>query len=128
VDACIELLTKTNRLAEAVLFSQTYKPSGTAALVKKWKASLEKENKVKVARLLGAPPADGEGDNEMFPEWDEYLRLEKDGGTVADLKVEDTGEDAEDAEEEIGEAAEDDDEDEDEDDDEEDEDDDETED
>jgi coatomer subunit beta' len=128
VDACIELLTKTNRLAEAVLFSQTYKPSGTAALVKKWKASLEKDNKVKVARLLGAPPADGEGDNEMFPEWDEYLRLEKDGGTVADLKVEDTGEDAEDAEEEIGEAAEDDDEDEDEDDDEEDEDDDETED
>ena len=128
VDACIELLTKTNRLAEAVLFSQTYKPSGTAALVKKWKASLEKENKVKVARLLGAPPADGEGDNEMFPEWDEYLRLEKDGGTVADLKIEDTGEDAEDAEEEIGEAAEDDDDDEDEDDDEEDEDDDETED
>ncbi|KAF2795897.1 Coatomer, beta' subunit [Melanomma pulvis-pyrius CBS 109.77] len=103
VDACIELLTKTNRLAEAVLFSQTYKPSGTAALVKKWKAALEKDGKVKVARLLGAPPADGEGDDEMFPEWDEYLKLEREGGTVADLQIEDPGEDAEDAEEEVAE-------------------------
>ncbi|RMZ73413.1 coatomer subunit beta [Pyrenophora seminiperda CCB06] len=53
VQACIDLLVKTNRLAEAVLFSQTYKPSATAGLVKQWKESLEKESKTKVARLLG---------------------------------------------------------------------------
>jgi coatomer subunit beta' len=101
VQGCIDLLTKTNRLAEAVLFSQTHKPSATSALVKQWKASLEKENKTKVSRLLGVPPADGEGDADMFPEWEEYLRLEREGGTVEDLKVEDDGEDAEGAEEEV---------------------------
>ena len=100
VQACMDLLVKTNRLAEAVLFSQTYKPSTTPALVKQWKASLEKENKTKVARLLGAPPADGEGDADMFPEWEEYLRLEKEGGTVEDLLVrEDEAEEVEEEEE-----------------------------
>lgn len=95
IDGGIELLVKTNRFAEAVLFSQTYKPSTTAALVKQWKASLERDNKTKVARLLGVPPSDGEGDEDMFPEWDEYLRLEKEGGTMDDLKVEEVGDDAE---------------------------------
>lgn len=102
IQACIDLLVKTNRLAEAVLFSQTYKPSTTAGLVKQWKTSLEKDNKTKVARLLGAPPENGEGDDEMFPEWEEYLRLEKEGGTVEDLLIQDEGE-AEDAEEEVAE-------------------------
>lgn len=99
IEACVDLLVKTNRFAEAVLFSQTYKPSTTVGLVKQWKASLEKENKTKVARLLGCPPSDGEGDEEMFPEWDEYLRLEREGGTAEDLLVQDEG-DADDAEEE----------------------------
>lgn len=85
VEGCIELLTKTNRLAEAVLFAQTYKPSATADLVKKWKAALEKEGKAKVGRLLGVPPEGDEGDADMFPEWDEYLRLEREGGTIDDL-------------------------------------------
>jgi coatomer subunit beta' len=31
----------------------------------------------------------------MFPEWDEYLRLEKDGGTMDDLKAEDIDEEPE---------------------------------
>lgn len=105
VDGCINLLRKTNRLAEAVLFSQTYKPSGTAALVKEWKLSLEKEGKGKVSRLLGVPPSgEGEGDEGMFPEWDEYLRLEQEGGTADDLpekEVEDDGGD----EAEVAEAA-----------------------
>jgi coatomer subunit beta' len=100
IQACIDLLTKTNRFAEAVLFSQTYKPSTTAGLVKEWKASLEKENKSKVAKLLGAPPQEGAGDEDMFPEWDEYLRLEREGGTVEDLLIQDEPE-ADDAEEEI---------------------------
>ena len=112
VQGCIDLLVKTNRLAEAVLFSQTYKPSATAELVKQWKASLDKENKSKVGRLLGQPPSGGEGDEEMFPEWEEYLRLEKEGGTVEDLKVEEpeVEEDADGVEEEIAEDAEEDDE------------------
>lgn len=115
VQGCIDLLVKTNRIAEAVLFSQTYKPSVTAELVKQWKASLDKENKSKVGRLLGQPPSGGEGDEEMFPEWEEYLRLEKEGGTVEDLKVEEpeVEEDADGVEEEIAEDAEEDDEEED---------------
>jgi coatomer subunit beta' len=101
IDACTELLVKTNRCAEAVLFAQTYKPSAAPGLVKQWKENLEKENKSKVARLLGSPPEGGEGDEEMFPEWDEYLRLEREGGTVEDLLVQEDEGEAEGAEEEV---------------------------
>jgi coatomer subunit beta' len=101
IAACTDLLVKTNRYAEAVLFAQTYRPSTAPALVKQWKENLEKENKSKVARLLGAPPADGEGDDEMFPEWDEYLRLEREGGTVEDLLIQEDEGEAEDAAEEV---------------------------
>lgn len=104
VQGCIDLLVKTNRLAEAVLFSQTYKPSQTAALVKQWKASLEKEGKGKVSRLLGVPPQDGEGDEEMFPEWEEYLRLEREGGTL--VGKEDEGEEEAEGAEDVGEGEE----------------------
>lgn len=83
VDACLDILIETNRTAEAVLFAQTYKPSRCKEIVGQWKAGLEKGGKSKVARLLGNPPP--EGDDEMFPEWDEYLRLEKEGGAHADL-------------------------------------------
>lgn len=76
VDACIELLLKTNRTAEAVLFAQTYKPSVATGLVKKWKEGLDKQGKGKVAKLIGVP----EDDPELFPEWDEYLKFEKEGG------------------------------------------------
>ena len=80
VDACIELLVKTGRVAEAVLFSQTYRPSRTPGLVKRWKEGLEKNGKGKIARLIGQPPDKEEGidgDQELFPEWDEYLMLEQ---------------------------------------------------
>ena len=99
--ACIDLLVKTSRFAEAVLFSQTYKPSTTPGLVKQWKGALEGEGKVKVARLLGCPPEGGEGDDEMFPEWEEYLRLEKEGGTAQDLLVGVEEGEAEDADQEV---------------------------
>jgi len=80
VDGCIELLVRTNRHAEAVLFAQTYKPSRAAELVWTWKAGLEKGGKGKVARMIGVPPyGEGEGDEELFPGWDEYLTLERDG-------------------------------------------------
>ncbi len=80
VDGCIDVLVKTGRTAEAVLFSQTYKPSRCRDVVGKWKEGLEKSSKGKVARMLAVPPQGGEGDEELFPEWDEWLRLESQGG------------------------------------------------
>ncbi|KAJ6012098.1 hypothetical protein N7522_002453 [Penicillium canescens] len=82
IDGCIALLIQTNRIAEAVLFAQTYKPSSAAKLVVQWKESLEQSNKAKVARLIGVPPGAPDvasTDDDLFPEWDEYIRLEKEG-------------------------------------------------
>ncbi|KAJ6179592.1 hypothetical protein N7519_010053 [Penicillium mononematosum] len=56
IDGCIALLVQTNRIAEAVLFAQTYKPSSAPKLVVQWKESLEQSGKTKVARLIGVPP------------------------------------------------------------------------
>lgn len=81
LNACVDLLLRTNRTAEAVLFTQTYLPSRTPEVVKTWKHTLESNGKTKVARLLGVPPVDGEGDADLFPEWDEYLQLERQGRT-----------------------------------------------
>ncbi|KAK3338040.1 coatomer beta [Neurospora tetraspora] len=104
VEGCIEILKNTNRLSEAVLFSQTYKPSLTPELVAAWKESLEKQKKGRVAKVLGVP---GE-DSELFPEWDEYLRLEQEGpaaGNLIDIDAEEAQEEspAEEAEEEVAE-------------------------
>ena len=91
VDACIDLLVRTNRTAEAVLFAQTYKPSRCGEVVARWKEGLEKGSKGKVSRMLGVPPWDGEGDGDLFPEWDEFLRLEREGegmkGTLVDVSA-----------------------------------------
>lgn len=86
LDSCIELLMKTSRPAEAVLFAQTYKPSRTPQLVVQWKETLEQGGKSKISRLIGVPPGAPENvptDDDLFPEWDEYIRLEKEGGSVA---------------------------------------------
>jgi coatomer subunit beta' len=80
VKACIDLLTETGRNAEAVLFAQTYMPSLAPETVAKWKAALESEKKARVARVIGVPGA--EGDEELFPAWDEWLRLETEGVAV----------------------------------------------
>lgn len=85
VDGCVEVLTKTNRLAEAALFSQTYKPSLTVDVVKQWKESLEMNKKGRVAKVIGTPGADG--DEELFPEWDEWLKLETEGVTAGDVDI-----------------------------------------
>lgn len=84
IDACIDLLTGTSRSAEAVLFAQTYKPSAVPGLASSWKEGLEKDGKGKTAKLLGMPPGtEGvEADEDLFPEWDEWLRLEKGGEAV----------------------------------------------
>ncbi|KAJ5666927.1 hypothetical protein N7462_011336 [Penicillium macrosclerotiorum] len=82
VDGCIDLLVKSNRFAESVLFAQTYKPSRAPELTVKWKESLEGSGKTKVARLIGVPPGAPDvisTDDDLFPEWDEYIRLEKEG-------------------------------------------------
>ncbi|KAL8987657.1 MAG: hypothetical protein Q9169_008673, partial [Polycauliona sp. 2 TL-2023] len=92
VDGCIDVLIKTGRHAEAVLFSQTYKPSRCRDVVGKWKEGLEKNGKGKVARMLGMPPQDGEGDQDLFPEWDEWLRLGSEGGKGGGLIDIDDGE------------------------------------
>lgn len=84
VEHCTALLSKTNRMAEAVLFSQTYKPSLTAATSKEWKESLEKSKKARVAKLIGVP----DEDEDLFPEWDSWLKLEKEGGSVAEIQTE----------------------------------------
>jgi coatomer subunit beta' len=82
IDGCIDLLTKTGRAAEAVLFAQTYKPSKAPEVVGLWKKGLEAEKKGRVARIVGVP---GEGgDEDLFPEWDEWLRIEADGGVAVE--------------------------------------------
>lgn len=86
IDGCIELLVKTGRAAEAVLFAQTYKPSRAPKLVAQWKESLEQSGKAKISRLIGVPPGAPENvtsDDDLFPEWDEYIRLENEGGSLS---------------------------------------------
>ncbi|PHH75129.1 hypothetical protein CDD80_2619 [Ophiocordyceps camponoti-rufipedis] len=100
VDHCVEILTKTGRLAEAVLFSQTYKPSLTEAVVKDWKESLEKGKRGRVAKLIGMPNED----EDLFPEWDAWLEAEKNGGSAVDSK---TNGNVDEADEEAEEAADD---------------------
>ncbi|KAI9795960.1 MAG: hypothetical protein M1835_004854 [Candelina submexicana] len=87
IDACIDLLLRTNRTAEAVLFTQTYKPSKAPTITARWKQTLEKDRKGKVAKLIGMPPGADGADEDLFPDWDEYLRLEKEGqeGQLVDV-------------------------------------------
>lgn len=80
VDGCIDLLLRTDRTSEAVLFAQTYKPSRCRDIVSQWKAGLEKGGKSKISRILGVPPEKGQPDeSQLFPEWDKYLQMEEDG-------------------------------------------------
>ncbi|KAG8531706.1 uncharacterized protein KY384_003338 [Bacidia gigantensis] len=60
VDACLDLLLRTNRTGEAVLFAQTYKPSRCRDIVLQWKTGLDRSGRGKVSRMLGVPPAEGE--------------------------------------------------------------------
>lgn len=85
VERCIELLTKTGRLTEAVLLSKTYKPSLTGPIVLQWKEVLEKGKKGRVAKLIGVP---GE-DLDLFPAWDKWVEAEQQGITANDISVPD---------------------------------------
>ncbi|KAL7800317.1 coatomer WD associated region domain-containing protein [Trichoderma ceciliae] len=81
IDRCVKILNKTGRSVEATLFAQTYKPSLATSAAKAWKESLEKNKKGRVAKLIGVP----DDDAELFPEWDEWLKLETEGGVAADV-------------------------------------------
>lgn len=88
VSACVETLLKTGRTAEALLFSQTYAPSKTPAVASKLRRDLEEKGRGKVARALAMPPGVDEGisaDEDLFPEWSEWLQLEEQGKTATDL-------------------------------------------
>ncbi|OBT54865.1 hypothetical protein VE04_03765 [Pseudogymnoascus sp. 24MN13] len=101
VPACIALLSSTGRAAEAALFAQTYAPSAAPKAVEEWKRELEAGKKGRVAKILGVPGA--EGDEELFPEWDEWIRLEEEGGvaTVTEQEVEEREEEVREVEENL---------------------------
>lgn len=96
IEACTQILTKTGRLAEAVLFSQTYRPSITVPVVKEWQENLEKNKKGRVAKLIGVP---GE-DEELFPEWEEWLKLENGAETKEAVNGEEAEEEETDSDDE----------------------------
>ncbi|KAF1987377.1 coatomer beta [Aulographum hederae CBS 113979] len=97
VKACVDLLERTGRNAEAVLFAQTFCPSIAVPAVKKWKEGMDKDGKGKLSRRIAVPPAEGEeGDDDMFPEWSKWLELEQEGGTATETLIDvDEEEDAE---------------------------------
>jgi coatomer subunit beta' len=72
VEACAKLLLKTNRHAEAALFTQTYKPSSASNVAKEWKMNLVANKRGKIAEAIAVP----EDDEELFPNWGEYLKIE----------------------------------------------------
>ncbi|KAI9718308.1 MAG: hypothetical protein M1828_006772 [Chrysothrix sp. TS-e1954] len=117
LDGCISCLIKTGRTAEAVLFAQTYAPSRVPKIAARWRRDLEGKSKGKVARVLAMPPGvenvpmesdgvDGAGllaitaanvtkeikaDDEMFPEWEEWLKLEEEGKSVQESLIDVNG-------------------------------------
>lgn len=107
LESCLQCLKDTGRFAEAVLFAQTYKPSAAPKAVQAWKESLEKDGKGRVARVLGMPPGlEGvEADDELFPEWDEWLKIENEGGVkLIDIEEPEEEEVEGDEEVEVGDA------------------------
>lgn len=80
IEGAIKLMTKTNRYTEAAFTAQTYKPSLAPECVQSWKENLEKNKKARVAKTIGVPVED----DDLFPEWDEWLKLEKEGGAVVE--------------------------------------------
>lgn len=97
IDGCIDLLLNTNRTAEAVLFAQTYKPSRAPTVVGQWRKGLEQNGRAKVAKMLGVPPgtADTTADEDLFPEWEQWLQLEDAGkdtnGDLIDVQGDGSG-------------------------------------
>lgn len=112
IDGCISTLLKTDRTAEAALFAMTYSPSRTPRVAAKWRKELEAKGKGKVAKVLGMPPGvesaeepvengdevNGdtpakkivealEADEDLFPEWAEWLKLEQEGKSAQESLI-----------------------------------------
>lgn len=105
LDGCIDLLVRTNRLPEAVLFSQTYKPTRTPELVLEWKKTLEKDGKSKISKIIGVPPGVEDADDDLFPEWGNWANLKVSENGVAEEEEDVRGGEAKmDGEEEGGDA------------------------
>lgn len=85
VTGCVDLLTKAGRTPEAALLAKTYKPSLAQDVTKQWKSGLAEKSKT-IADMIAVP----EQDEDLFPGWDDYLALERDG--EADLIVVDQAE------------------------------------
>lgn len=82
VPSCISLLESSSRLPEAALFAQTFKPSAVQPTVQKWKEALTAKEKNNKDSFVGRQKiieriAEPEQDSDLFPEWDEWLALEK---------------------------------------------------
>lgn len=62
---CTDILLKTEKTTEAVLFGHTYMPSTVPELVAKWKETLIKNNSNNIAKALTDP----EQNPELFPDY-----------------------------------------------------------
>lgn len=71
VEACVELLVKTNRLPEAAFFARTYLPSKVDDIVKLWKADLSNISESAADALIS--PSE---DKSSFPDFDVALQVE----------------------------------------------------
>lgn len=65
--ACIDLLQRTGRSAEAAMFARTYAPSAIAPAVGAWKTELVGSGRAKVAESLAVPGGQGQ-DDALFEE------------------------------------------------------------
>lgn len=71
VEACVDLLVKTNRLPEAAFFARTYLPSKVDEIVKLWKADLSNISESAADALIS--PSE---DKSSFPDFDVALQVE----------------------------------------------------
>lgn len=62
--ACVDLLSKTDRLPEAAMMARSYNPSLVPGVVNQWRGELESQGKPKVAQII----ADPESDRDLFGE------------------------------------------------------------
>eukprot|EP01055_Gregarina_sp_Pseudo9_P005930 Gregarina_sp_Pseudo_9__5929@NODE_94_length_4328_cov_14_292376_g86_i0_p1_GENE_NODE_94_length_4328_cov_14_292376_g86_i0NODE_94_length_4328_cov_14_292376_g86_i0_p1_ORF_typecomplete_len884_score245_35Coatomer_WDAD/PF04053_14/0_75Coatomer_WDAD/PF04053_14/2_8e03Coatomer_WDAD/PF04053_14/1_1e127WD40/PF00400_32/50WD40/PF00400_32/0_74WD40/PF00400_32/2_6e06WD40/PF00400_32/3_4e07WD40/PF00400_32/2_4e08WD40/PF00400_32/3_8e08WD40/PF00400_32/5_7e02WD40/PF00400_32/7_2e03ANAPC4_WD40/PF12894_7/1_6e06ANAPC4_WD40/PF len=77
-DACIEKLLESHKIAEATVYSHTYKPSSLATLFPLWSQSLQAVNAHYASRLLSPFAADGSPSTDPeFADLKTQLALEK---------------------------------------------------
>ncbi len=82
VDGCADLLSKTGRLAEAALFLPDVQAVADARRGERVEADAGEDQKGPGGQDAGVP---GE-DEDLFPEWEEWLRLEREGVSVEDVE------------------------------------------